>query len=176
MIVRIIVMQILAALLVVILPDLHGPGAMNAGEVTTNAPKQNGITSLRAFLYYQEKGEFNREDILSGRVSLRNVVGGISGAEGPSGAILVLVGVRHTAFGQKTPVSTFVKLTAKAGKKNISTQEVNLRSFWSEQETIEVPFMVHRTGCEPLEITASFVEQNKTVSSLSRTANFHCGE
>lgn len=165
-----------AFLLLVLSLGFDGFAVADATEVTAKDETQNRITSLRAFLYYQEKGEFSREDVFSGRVALRNVIIGAGHDKGPSDAMLVLVGVKHSVFGYKSRPSTLIKLIVKTGKKTVTAQEVPLRSFWSERPTIEIPFIVYRTGCEPLEIIAMLVEQKKVLSSLSHTAEFNCGE
>jgi hypothetical protein len=171
-----VMQQIRNVILFSLLSVFNGLIAANAGEVATKSPEGSAIISLRAFLYYQDRGEFSGEDLLSGKVALRNVIIGAGTSKGPSGSMLVLVGVMHASFGHKIPASTLIRLAVNAGEKIISTHEVTLRSFFSERQKIDVPFIVHRTGCEPLVIRASLVEENRITSALSGSAQFHCGE
>src|SRR4051812_48253226 len=87
--------------------------AANAGETTEKNNRSKSIISLGAFLYYQEKGEFSRDDFLAGWVALRNTIGGHTyDVESPSGAFLVFVGVSH-ARPHSAPPSTLIQLTVK---------------------------------------------------------------
>jgi hypothetical protein len=150
--------------------------AANAGEITVKNTGPKSVTSIRAFLYYQETGEFSRQDFLAGWVALRNVITGHTyDVESPSGAFLLLIGVRYPLI-HDVPSSTVIRVTVKQKSTPIINQEIPLREFFSEADSIQVPFVVYRTGCYPLEITASLVEKKKTISSLSRTADFNCGE
>jgi hypothetical protein len=163
-----------------------------AVSIAFNAPVANGadapakgvapktITSLRAFLYYHEKGEFSKdiwsEGIVPGAFVLYNVEIGAGDAAGRSSAMLVLVGVKPIPSVRGPQPSTLVRLTVRAEKKIVFTTETRLASFFSEQPSIQIPFIVYRTGCEPLEITAALIDQKKIVNTLSRTAQFLCGE
>jgi hypothetical protein len=149
--------------------------AAGAGEAKP-AVTRTEIISLRAFLYYHEKGEIDARDILTAGIALRNVIIGEGDALGRSGAVLVLVGVKHRDLTSKVPPTIIIRLTAAAGKRILVKQDVPLRTFFSERETIEVPFLVYGIGCERVEMTASFVEGSRIVHSLSRTAEFRCGE
>jgi hypothetical protein len=137
------------------------------------------ITSLRAFLYYHQTGEFSRYDILGeglarGDLLLYNVEINPGTAGGYSSAMLVLVGVAPIPSVRGRRASTIVRLTVKAEKKIVFTHEELLFSFFSPAAQSQIPFLVYRTGCEPLEITAALVEEKKIVTTLSRTAEFQC--
>ena len=147
-----------------------------AAEAAKKAALRTEIISLRAFLYYHETGEVDDRDILSAGLALRNVIIGEGDAHSRSGAVLVLVGIKHRDFTSKVPPTIIIRLTARAGKRILTHQDVPLRTFFSEREMIEVPFLVYGIACEPVAITASFVDQDRIVHSFSRTAEFQCGE
>jgi hypothetical protein len=147
-----------------------------AGQPTSVVGKGPQIVDLRAFLYYHEKGEFDRRDLLLGYMALRNVFIGEGDAEAPSGAMLVLVALQHSSFTVKNLTGTSLRLTVQAGKRTLLNQEVSLMSFFSEKSKIEVPFMVHGIACERLEIVARVKVGGRELGSLARTANFQCGE
>ena len=161
-------------LLGVLLPGCAGLAAENAGGAAAQPGGEDRVTSVRAFLYYHDKGEFSRQDLLSGYMALWNVIGGEGDAEAPSSAMLVLVSVQRPSGMTRTDAR--IKLTVRAGTKVLSTQEVSLRPFFSELRTIEVPFLVYAIGCERLEIIATLEERNGASSSLTRIAEFRCGE
>lgn len=152
----------------------------NGAEPAAKSAAPRTITSLRAFLYYHNKGEFSQYDILDqgiarGDLVLYNVETNPNTAGGYSSAMLVLVGVKPIPSVRGREPSTLVRLTVKAERKIVFTTETRLASFFDEKPSIQIPFLVYRTGCEPLEITAALVEQKKIVSTLSRTAEFQCG-
>jgi hypothetical protein len=158
--------------LFVLQQSLYVP-AITAADAATSVQKD--IIAMRGFLYYHQKGIFDKEDIFSGRVNLRNVIMA-SNIEGPSGAMLVLVRTRYPLSTSKLPNTTFVKLSLKDKKRELSAQQIPLKSFFSEKETVEIPFIVTGLGCDDFEVTASLIEQNKVISRMSRSAGFYCRE
>jgi hypothetical protein len=147
-----------------------------AGQPTSAVGGGPKITDLRAFLYYHDKGEFDRRDLLAGFMALRNVFIGEGDAESPSGSMLVLVGLQHSSFTVKILTGMHIKLTVKAPKRTLLNQDISLMSFFSEKSKIEVPFMVHGIACERLEIVAKLTTGSRELGSLTRTAPFQCGE
>jgi hypothetical protein len=151
----------------------------HAADAPAKGAAPRTITSLRAFLYYHQTGEFSRYDILGeglarGDLLLYNVEINPGTAGGYSSAMLVLVGVAPIPTVRGRRASTVVRLTVKAEKKIVFTHEELLFSFFSPAAERQIPFLVYRTGCEPLEITAALVEEKKVVTTLSRTAQFQC--
>lgn len=158
--------------------DFHVPVA-NGAEPAAKGAAPRTITSLRAFLYYHQTGEFSRYDILGegsarGDLLLYNVETNPGTAGGYSSAMLVLVGVAPIPSVRGRRATTLVRLTVRAEKKIVFTHEELLVSFFSPAAERQIPFLVYRTGCEPLEITAALVEEKKIVTTLSRTAQFQC--
>jgi hypothetical protein len=147
-----------------------GVHVLEAGENNEN-PR---ITDLRAFLYYHEKGEFSRQDLLSGQMALWNVIIGEGDAEGHSGALLVLVTVSPPVHGDLRAPS--LSLSVKYANRTTTNQEITLRPFRSLAKPVQVPFLVYNTGCEHLEITARLKVGKQVLGSASRTAPFKCGE
>lgn len=149
------------------------------GDAPAKSAAPRTITSLRAFLYYHQTGEFSRYDILGdglarGDLLLYNVEINPGTGGGYSSAMLVLVGVAPIPSVRGRRASTIVRLTVKAKKKIVFTHEELLFSFFSPAAERQIPFLVYRTGCEPLEITAALVDEKKVVTTLSRTAEFQC--
>lgn len=140
------------------------------------------ITNVRAFLYYHGKGKFSNRDLLSGQILLWNVfsakgdIGDEFEPEGSSSSMLVLVSVRVRSPSAVDRTHAIVKLLGRSGTKVLSTQDVSLRPYFIKQSTIEVPFMIYDIGCEPLELTANLEIKGKKLNSVSKTANFKCGE
>ena len=165
---------LLAFLLWALLPILSNLGGANAGETTSALGKEPRITEVRAFLYYQGKGEFSRQDLLSGYMVLRNVIIGEGDAEAPSAAMLVLVTVGPPVRVDRD--IPFLKLTVKYAKGTAFNQEVSLGPFSNLKSPIKVPFVIYNTGCERLEIVAVLRIGSRRLGSLSRTAEFKCGE
>jgi len=152
----------------------------NGADAPAKSAAPRVITSLRAFLYYHQTGEFSRYDILGkgiarGDLLLYNVEINPDTAGGYSSAMLVLVGIKPIPSVRGRKPSIFVRLTVRAEKKIIFTTETRLASFFGQAAEKQIPFLVYRTGCDPLEITAALVEDKKIVTTLSRTAEFQCG-
>lgn len=157
-----------------LLPGVEILCLTNAGQDTSPVKETFQITNIRAFLYYHGKGEFSQQDVLSGQMALWNVIIGAGDADAPSRATLVLVAVKAPS----RPDRNFpaVRLTVKYANRTTLDHEVSLSSFANGQMTLQVPFLIYNTGCERLQITAALRVGTRVLNSLSRTAEFKCGE
>ena len=145
------------------------------------------IAALRAYLFHEERGTFDTTDLaaLGDAGGLFNVtIGGGLAHGSPSNAMLVLVELtgpfrydstgRHSPFAQDT--TGVLQLTAQVESKVLLQRGVRLRSLFSEQGQVWVPFVVYGTGCGPLTLAAKMLHTGLPDAVLSKTIHFQCGE
>lgn len=67
-----------------------------------------------------------------------------------------------------------LKLTTTANKKS----SVQQRSFSCIDCTkpYKILFILNDTGCDPVKLKAELLHNNKAISTLTKTIDFHCGE
>jgi hypothetical protein len=133
------------------------------------------VGAIRAFFYYEEKRAFGSEDLLSGKLALRNVPTGGGDAESASNATLITVDVAGPGF--PTKGAETLRVVVHSGKMMILDQKVPLNLFFSHSGRLSVPFIAYGTGCEPLRITATLEAGRRQGSTpVIGTVPFTCGE
>lgn len=142
----------------------------------TPAHAQNNykVKSIKTYLYYHEDGTFDAREVFSGRLSLSNTIIGEGDAIGPSSTTLVLVEIIGPAFTSRTGGT--IELVAIAGGKTLYKQALKLRGFFTEKKSITIPFIVHDTGCEPLQLRATVIAANGKTHTKTTIVGFECGE
>ena len=147
-------------------------------SVFAQAKSSHKIAEVRAHLVYEENGEFSR-DIFKGEFALWNAVIGEGDAEGHSSSTLVYVVVETDGKEIKTnPVMQF-SATSEDGKR-VKFQKTFAYNFPTEGASKTfVPFLLHDTGCQKINLTMKLVEKNapaKIYQTLKKEIPFACGE
>jgi hypothetical protein len=149
----------------------------SAAPVKKSPPheQQFRISDIQAHLYYHERGEFDRSDIASGRLSLRNIGIGEGDALTPSGAMLLVVTVTGPDFAKSLPRSAVLTVTSEwLGHKDTGTT-VLLGNFFSQYNRIQAPVLVYGIPCSDATIRAR-LDGVGTSSEQSKVIPFSCGE
>jgi hypothetical protein len=133
------------------------------------------IKSLRAYLYYQERGRFDDQDILTGKVALWNVLIGGGDSLAASGATLIHVDIEGPDFAKSVPPAALLIVDARSGGRQVGAARVRLKEFFSESGRVAIPVIVHGSLCKDLRITAR-LEGVKNGRVTTATAPFACGE
>ncbi len=147
-----------------------------------------GVASIRVFLFHETNGRIDTTDLvaLGDAANLFNTnIGGGLAHDSPSGAAVVLVevtgpfhldetGHRSGPFASDTNHS--VLLTAQVDGRTVLERAVRLRSLFSEERQVWVPFVVYGTGCGALKLNATLTRDRQPEATLLRTINFQCGE
>jgi hypothetical protein len=166
--------MVIVLALSLVLPSADYLYKANAQQTRSIGAEHPRITALRAYLYYHVKGDFSQQDLLSGHMALWNVIGGAGDADAPSSAILALVTVQHSMRLDRNVPS--VKLSVRYGNRTTSNQTVSLAPFANVKGEMHIPFLIYNTGCERLQVTATLLIGSRNLHSLTRTADFKCGE
>lgn len=149
----------------------------SAAPVKTASPREQQfrIVDIQGHLYYHERGEFDRRDIKSGTVPLRNIGIGEGDALTPSGAMLVVVTVTGPNFAKSLPRSAVLTVSSEwLGHKDAGTT-VLLGNFFSESHRIHVPVVVYGIPCSDATIKAR-LDGVDAASGQNMVVPFSCGE
>ncbi|HEX9938107.1 MAG TPA: hypothetical protein VGB15_13325 [Longimicrobium sp.] len=147
---------------------LAAAGAGYAGP----APAQPAYRlSLRAMLFYSDKGTFSR-DILARPVTLWNTPIGEGGSGGASNATLVVVDVRGEG-GSYVPERK-VQLTVTRNGRTVFQRAEEPGVLNSSGHTY-VGFWLYGTGCDRLRLSARIQGQQPS-TPVTATIPFDCGE
>jgi len=145
------------------------------------------VASLSAFLFKQTTGRIDTTDLLAlhNREPFNTNIGaGLAGGS-PSGATFVAVqltgpyhldetGHRSGPFAGDT--SHTLQLTAQIDGRTVLERAVRLRSLFSEERQVWVPFVIYGTGCGVLKLTATLLREGQPDATLERSVKFRCGE
>ncbi len=146
---------------------------VSAPSMAAHTGQHLRIASIKAYLFYHDTGTFGDVDIAEGKTALRNTLIGEGDAERPSSATLVLVTVVGCAACSEAIALEF---KASADAKQLLATTVNLSTYFSDGKRIVVPFIVHGTGCEIVEIRAVVIGDDKTRTESMAKIPFVCGE
>ena len=147
--------------------SLAAPAAVRAQEATPPPYR----LSLRAQLFYSERGTFS-QDIIARPVDLWNTPAGEGRAGGASNATLVIVVVRGEA-GSYVPTRR-VELTVTAGGREVFKRAEETGIINREGRTY-VAFWLYGTGCRRLRLSARILGQTPS-TPVTATIPFDCGE
>jgi len=140
------------------------------------------ITSVKAFLYYNEDqdgnkvgGTFSPDIIDNKEFSLSNVIIGEGSASGPSKNVFVVVEINqnNSRFSKG-----LVKLTVSTANGKQIFSQVQRFSILVAQNIYKAPFLLYNTGCETLNLQIQILDESKKTVfvGLNKTLNFQCGE
>jgi hypothetical protein len=133
------------------------------------------VAEIRAHSYYPVRGEFDERDLFDPTLVLRNVIGGEGDAKDPTKITLVLVTIDGPSFLSGTNGS--VDLKARAAGASPGEQSMPFWSIFSKGTRVTVPFLIHGTGCDPLELEARITGVSGDPPAPKKaTIPFHCGE
>jgi hypothetical protein len=145
------------------------------------------IASLSAFLFKQTTASIDTTDLLAldNDEPFNTIIGGGIARGSPSGATFVAVqltgpyhvdetGHRSGPFANDTSHS--LQLTAQIDGRTVLERAVRLRSLFSEERQVWVPFVVYGTGCGVLKLTATLLRERQPEATLERSVTFRCGE
>ena len=127
--------------------------------------------SLRAMLFYSDKGTFSR-DIIARPVTLWNTPIGEGASGGASNATLVVVDVRGEA-GSYVPERK-IELTVTRNGRTIF-QRAEEPSVLNSSGHTYVGFWLYGTGCERIRLSAR-VQGQRGTAPVTATIPFDCGE
>ena len=127
--------------------------------------------SLRAMLFYSDKGTFSH-DILARPVTLWNTPAGEGRSGGASNATLVVAVVRGEG-GSYVPTRR-VELTVTAGGREIFKRAEETSVLNTEGRTY-VAFWLYGTGCRRLRLSARILGQTPS-TPVTAVIPFDCGE
>lgn len=151
-----------------------GQSFVRASQTKTN----HKISEVRAFLIYEENGELS-PNILVGDFTLWNTVIGEGSAEGHSSSTLVHVIVTKPEAASKTnPVLKF-SAVSEDGKRVVYRKTFEYIFPTEGASKVFVPFLLHDTGCQKINMTAQLVEKNKPAviyQTVKKVIPFACGE
>ena len=146
------------------------------------------VASLAAFLFHETTGTIDTLDLLAprdrGSLFNTNIGGGLAHGS-PSGATVVLVQLtgpfHHDETGHRSgpftdDTSHTLQLTADVDGRTLLQRAVRLRSLFSEERQVWVPFIVYGTGCGALKLTAILMRNRQPEATLDRSITFECGE
>lgn len=144
---------------------------------------QSKITAIEAKLFYNENreqanldtsvcGQFSQNIINNEDFILWNAVIGEGSSEAYTSQTIVIVSVASKSMSGKNQI---LKFTATAGKETLLQQQKTFSST-GNNSTCKILFLLDNTGCEKITIKTELLNQGKTVSTMSRNINFHCGE
>jgi hypothetical protein len=145
--------------------------AIPVGSVAQSAAPPPYRLSLRAMLFYNDKGTFSH-DILARPVTLWNTIIGEGGAGGASNATLVVAVVRGEG-GSYVPTRR-VELTVTAGGREIFKRAEETSILNTDGRTY-VAFWLYGTGCRRLRLSARILGQTPS-TPVTAIIPFDCGE
>ena len=140
------------------------------GHAQSSAPPPYRL-SLRAMLFYSDKGTFSH-DIIARPVTLWNTLIGEGGSGGASNATLVVAVVRGEG-GSYVPARR-VELTVTAGGREIFKRAEETSVLNTEGRTY-VAFWLYGTGCRRLRLSARILGQTPS-TPVTAVIPFDCGE
>ena len=139
------------------------------------------IKNIKAFLYYNESKTLDKENS-AGTLSENivdnkefhfwNTIIGEGSAKGISNQTLVVVEVNGTPKGF---FERKLRLTVKSNDK-IVYQKTDDFFIMDEKTKYFIPFLVYKTGCSKLNLTAEILNNQIVESVLIKSINFECGE
>ncbi len=142
-----------------------------------NQEDKYSIAAIHVYLYYQSTGEIDTTDLLDGkRYNLWNTIIGAGVARKPSCAVWVLVDLSGPTFAK---IGGELVVTATAGETTLLEKTLLLGDWFNEGKRLVLPFLIHGTGCEKLEISATlqgFPGAEVKVGTLKKSVPFGCGE
>ena len=145
------------------------------------------VTSMQVLLFHETSGLIDTTDLLAlgDTANLFNTSIGEGRAGSPSGAVVVLVeltGPFHlNETGHLSPpfaldTAHTLQLAAQINGRTLLQRAVRLRSLFSEEHQVWVPFVVYGTGRGELKLTATLTRARQSEAILVRTVTFQCGE
>jgi hypothetical protein len=145
-----------------------GRGVAQSGAAAAPPPYR---VSLRAMLFYSDKGTFS-PDIIAHPVDLWNTPAGEGRAGGASNATLVVAVVRGEA-GSYVPTRR-VELTVTSGGREVFKRAEETSVLSTDGRTY-VAFWLYGTGCRRLRLSARILGQAASTPATA-TIPFACGE
>ncbi len=146
------------------------------------------VASMRVFLFHETTGTIDTTDLVAprdrGELFNTNIGGGLA-HDSPSGAVAVFVqltGPFHLdETGHLSPpfaldTTRTLQLVAQIDDRTVLQRAVRLRSLFSEEHQVWVPFVVYGTGCGELKLTATLTRARQPEGTLVRAVTFQCGE
>ncbi len=139
---------------------------------TVGPSEEYRIATIKAQLFYSDRGTFSDDIIGRPNLALWNTIIGEGDGGGPSRATLVVVEVAGApgSFDAKRRVRLF----ARRGRTAVLDRAQRL-SVLNPKGLVYVGFWLYDTGCAPLSLTAVLIGQ-RTPASRTATIPFSCGE
>jgi len=146
------------------------------------------VASMRVFLFHETTGTIDTIDLVAprdrGELFNTNIGEGLAHGS-PSGAVVVFVqltGPFHVdETGHLSPpfaldTTRSLRLNAQIDGRTVLERAVRLRSLFSEEHQVWVPFLLYGTGCGELKLTATIIRNREPEATLDRSIFFRCGE
>ena len=146
------------------------------------------VASMRVFLFHETTGTIDTIDLVvprdRGELFNTNIGEGLAHGS-PSGAVVVFVkltGPFHVdETGHLSPpfaidTTRSLRLNAQIDGRTVLERAVRLRSLFSEEHQIWVPFLLYGTGCGELKLTATILRNREPEAALDRSIFFRCCE
>jgi hypothetical protein len=132
------------------------------------------ITSIKAMLFYEQKGTFSRDMLAKPEMTLWNTIIGEGEAGSPSSSTMVVVEVTGRAKGDAPTPSRKVELTATASGKVLLKRALDI-GLLEETGKFYGAFWLYDTGCDSIKLSARIVGQTQP-SAMTKLIPFQCGE
>ena len=151
------------------------------GSFVFSQTSQSNITNISAQLFYNQNKENNEKDVAgkfsvnlidNTEFSLWNTIIGAGSAEGYSNQTIVIVSVNSKGLSN---IEQTLKLTVSSGGK-VLLKESKKFDCIGDIADFKILFLLNDTGCDELLLKAELMNKSKTLSTLSKTINFRCGE
>ena len=146
------------------------------------------VASMRVFLFQETTGTIDTTDLVAprdrGELFNTNTGGGLAHGS-PSGAVAVVVQLTGPFYldetGHLSPpfaldTTRALQLVAQIDDRTVLQRAVRLRSLFSEEHQVWVPFVVYGTGCGELKLTATLTRARQPEGILVRAVTFQCGD
>ena len=132
------------------------------------------ITSVEAYLYYQDRDSYSENIIDNSTFSLWNVIIGEGSAKGISEQTLIKVVVEASGNGQLNAKGLSLEVSVSSTKAVVLKKTFRLGLFNSKRRNSYL-LLANDTGCLPLTVTAKLVGKGGG-SHVTKTIPFECGE
>jgi len=131
------------------------------------------LAGFSAHLFYEPLGKVDPRDLVERKIVRWNTIIGEGEAEAPSNTTLVVVKLAGGPF--LTGMKGTLSFKAKNDGKVLRSETVSLSSFFGEDESLAIPFVVTGTGCGRIELTAE-LKTPKGHQAKTETLVYPCGE
>ncbi len=136
------------------------------------------ITTIKAMLFYEDKGTFSKDVLADPNFAFWNAIIGGGSAEGNSSSTLVMVELSggSEAYQPMRKIEfTATYKTSGPGARPVVVRRTSGIGIFNKEGKFFAAFWLYDTGCEPVKLYARIIGQAQR-SWASKTIGFRCGE